>query len=154
MSLLYKFASSNLSGYPLAWFTGHSSERWRLGTHPPCMVLWDRPLDGHTRILSQLDSANPERMVGSSMIRGWQTASFSLQHRLQGSPLEPPQLWKMLGLQQLMSSWCQVSENPLLLYELRLGKRILWIRCKFLNFKCFRMWITSVVLNACIHEHI
>ena len=66
--LLFKFASSYLSVSPLAWFTGHSSDTWQLGTHPSYMVLWDHPLGAHTRILPQLDSTYHERKACSSMI--------------------------------------------------------------------------------------
>jgi len=141
--LLFKFASSYLSVSPLAWFTGHSNDRRQLGTHPSYMVLWDHPLGAHTRILPQLDSTYHERKVCSSMI--WDNkplhflsnidckVAFGTSTAFEGANLfSATDVFLMPGKQKpIVVLWVETSEENV--------RKDLWIRCKFLNSKCFRM---------------
>ena len=54
---------------------------------------------------SQLYSTSPGMKVGSRTTQGSQTASFSLQHRLQDGPFVHPLLSKMLDLLQIRPFW-------------------------------------------------
>ena len=120
----------NLCQSPSLSCVVNSSKKLYVGIHLHCKELWGRPLDDDIQNLPQLDLTSPGIMVGSSMILESQTASFSLQHRLQGSPSAHPWLLKMqICLQKMMSSWFQVSENPLL-YVFKLMKRVSNKTCK------------------------
>ena len=91
-----QLASTNLCESPSVWFIAYSSELWGLRKHLHCKESWDHPLDDHIQILLQLGLVILEMKVDSSMKWESQTASFSLQHRLQDSLLGLPQPWKMM----------------------------------------------------------
>ena len=128
-------------------FTGHSSDRWQLRTHPSYMVLWDHLLGAHTQILPQLDSTYLERKVCSSMI--WDNkplhfhsnidckVAFGTSTAFEGANLfAATDVFLMPGKQKpSVVLWVETWEEKV--------RKDLWIRCcKFLNSKCFRTWMT------------
>ena len=119
----------------------NSSKKLCVGRHQR-MEFWGHPWDDYIQTPPQLDPTNPGMKIGSGMIQGSKTSSFSLQHRLQDGPLAHPQLLKMLDLLQIMTFWYQVNETH---FYIDLRENSLRKVLRILNFECFRMWIICVV---------
>ena len=108
-------------------FIIHSSKKLYGWRDLPCKELWDHPWSAHIQTLLQLDSTSLGMRVGSSMIQGSSTSSFSLQHTPLGSLLVHSLLLKTLHWLQILFSCFQVNENPLLYWFCyKLEKRIVW----------------------------
>jgi len=115
-----------------------SSKKLYVGRLVHCKELWGHPWDDHIQTLPLLDTTSLEMKVGSSMIQGSQTVSFSPRHRLQDSLLAHPPLLKRLDLRQKVTFWYQVDENPLFCWFERS------LENKLLSFECFRMWMICI----------
>jgi len=125
----------------------HSSKKLYVGRLFQCKELWDHPWDDHIQILPLLDSTSLGMKVGSSMIQGSQTASFSLPRRLQDAPFAYQLLLEVLDLLQILPFWYQVNENQCCIdmwteqFEKSAFK-------KLLNLEWFWMWMICVGPNC------